>query len=141
MSISTAGVPSRFRRAIFSSPEGWVTAISTKRIQISGLKAEVRYYFEMVATFQRRTIEDDLTLFGNQVFIAAVRGELAGNGEPQLVSDDLFAKQMKCSLRAAAASRAVMSEVRRLQVIFEVCDQRRLAVRTDQAAGKAAPRL
>lgn len=122
MSISTAAVPSLFKREIFSSPQGWVTAILDEEIHFPDLEMEVRYHLDMVAEFQRCTIEDDLALFGNQDFIPAMRGELAGNGESQFRLDDLLAKKMKRGLRAAAAGRAVVSEVRRLQIILEVCN-------------------
>ncbi|MER9335436.1 hypothetical protein NKJ06_15845 [Mesorhizobium sp. M0293] len=89
-----------------------------EEIQISNLEMKVRYHLDMIAEFQRRTINDDLALVGYQDFITAMRGELAGNGEPQLGLDDLLAKKMKRSLRAAAAGGAAVSEVRRLQVIL-----------------------
>ncbi|UVK52437.1 hypothetical protein DBIPINDM_005811 [Mesorhizobium sp. AR02] len=37
-----------------------------EEIQISNLEMEVRYHLDIVAEFQRRTIDDDLALFGYQ---------------------------------------------------------------------------
>lgn len=109
-----------------------------EEIHITNLESEVRYHFDMVAEFQRRLVKDDLALFGNLVLIGAMRGEFPGNGNPQFVTNDLLTKLMKRSLRPTTTSWPVVSEVRRLQIIFEICDESCPAVRADQAAAQAA---